>query len=63
MSEFWKCPHCREDTRTERRADSDKFDWTFESGEQIKELWQCIDCGGYFFMYYKFEKSVPLKEE
>jgi hypothetical protein len=55
----WKCPHCG----GIEVADSDNFDWSFRNDREMKELWECYSCCGYYFVYYKIDKIVAMKEE
>lgn len=57
----WECPHCGDPSGT-RAAEHDRFDWMIQDARSIKELWQCAECYGYYFTYFRLEKITKCKE-
>ena len=57
-----KCPHC-ECQDAERVTGSDELGWTMVDDSILKELWQCDECGKYYFVYYQIIKITPLIEQ
>lgn len=53
------CPHCGKDSTIRRVQSSDELNWTLLN-EDLKELWQCEECAGYFIVEYKTIKVVSL---
>ena len=57
----WRCPHCNDGSGT-MAADHEQFDWMFDHMNDMKQLWQCSSCYGYYFVYYTVEKITALSE-
>ena len=57
----WKCPHCGHRSGT-MVFSHDRFDYMFEDPNHMKELWQCSECDGWFFAYFKLYKITAVQE-